>query len=95
MLASLVMVDAVVIFEEDTPLDLIKLVQPDVLVKGGDYTLEEIVGARKFRPLVDGLLLIRLFPDFLLLGLLKDSDSIAVWKYWKTGSVEVIVGWKI
>src|SRR5229473_1258475 len=33
MLASLVMVDAVVIFEEDTPLDLIKLVQPDVLVK--------------------------------------------------------------
>jgi D-glycero-beta-D-manno-heptose 1-phosphate adenylyltransferase len=47
MLASLVMVDAVVIFEEDTPLDLIELVKPDVLVKGGDYTLEEIVGAKE------------------------------------------------
>src|SRR5450432_991541 len=44
MLASLVMVDAVVIFEEDT---LIELVQPDVLVKGGDYTIEQIVGAKE------------------------------------------------
>jgi len=46
LLASLVIVDAVVIFDEDTPLDLIKAVQPDVLVKGGDYTLEQIVGAK-------------------------------------------------
>jgi rfaE bifunctional protein nucleotidyltransferase chain/domain len=47
MLASLVMVDAVVIFEEDTPLDLIERIQPDVLVKGGDYTIEQIVGAKE------------------------------------------------
>jgi len=47
MLASLIMVDAVVIFEEDTPLELIELVQPDVLVKGGDYTLDQIVGAKE------------------------------------------------
>jgi D-glycero-beta-D-manno-heptose 1-phosphate adenylyltransferase len=47
MLASLVMVDAVVIFEEDTPLELIELVRPDVLVKGGDYTIEQIVGAKE------------------------------------------------
>lgn len=47
LLASLILVDAVVIFEEDTPLELIKLVQPDVLVKGGDYTLEQIVGAKE------------------------------------------------
>jgi D-glycero-beta-D-manno-heptose 1-phosphate adenylyltransferase len=47
MLASLAMVDAVVIFEEDTPLDLIQSVQPDVLVKGGDYTIEQIVGAKE------------------------------------------------
>jgi D-beta-D-heptose 7-phosphate kinase/D-beta-D-heptose 1-phosphate adenosyltransferase len=47
MLASLVIVDAVVIFEEDTPLELIELVKPAVLVKGGDYTLEEIVGAKE------------------------------------------------
>lgn len=47
VLASLVMVDAVVIFEEDTPLELIKLLMPDVLIKGGDYTVEQIVGARE------------------------------------------------
>ena len=47
LMASLVMVDAVVIFEEDTPLELISAVLPDVLVKGGDYTLDEIVGARE------------------------------------------------
>lgn len=41
------MVDAVVIFEEDTPLDLINLIKPDVLVKGGDYTIEQIVGAKE------------------------------------------------
>lgn len=47
LLASLVMVDAVVIFEEDTPLELIKAIMPDVLVKGGDYTIEEIAGAKE------------------------------------------------
>jgi D-beta-D-heptose 7-phosphate kinase/D-beta-D-heptose 1-phosphate adenosyltransferase len=47
VLASLVIIDAVVIFEEDTPLNLINLVRPDVLVKGGDYTLEQIVGAKE------------------------------------------------
>jgi rfaE bifunctional protein nucleotidyltransferase chain/domain len=47
ILASLLMVDAVVIFEEDTPLELINIIQPDVLVKGGDYKLEEIVGAKE------------------------------------------------
>lgn len=47
VLASLVMVDAVVIFEEDTPLELIKALLPDVLVKGGDYTVEQIAGAKE------------------------------------------------
>lgn len=47
MLASLSIVDAVVIFEEDTPLQLITAILPDVLVKGGDYTLEQIVGAKE------------------------------------------------
>jgi D-glycero-beta-D-manno-heptose 1-phosphate adenylyltransferase len=46
ILASLLLVDAVVIFEEDTPLELIKKIMPDVLVKGGDYTIETIVGAQ-------------------------------------------------
>lgn len=47
LLASLQIVDLVVIFEEDTPLELIKALQPNVLVKGGDYTLEQIVGAKE------------------------------------------------
>lgn len=45
ILASLQYVDAVVIFEEDTPLTLIEMVMPDVLVKGGDYERHQIVGA--------------------------------------------------
>lgn len=47
IIASLVQTDAVVIFEEDTPLDLIKALLPDVLVKGGDYTIENIAGAKE------------------------------------------------
>lgn len=47
VLASLVMVDAVVIFEEDTPLELIKSIMPDVLIKGGDYTVEQIAGSKE------------------------------------------------
>lgn len=45
LLAALEVVDAVVIFEEDTPLELIQLVQPDILVKGGDWQPEQIVGS--------------------------------------------------
>jgi D-glycero-beta-D-manno-heptose 1-phosphate adenylyltransferase len=45
LLAALTFVDLVVIFEEDTPLELIQSLRPDVLVKGGDYTVEQIVGA--------------------------------------------------
>ena len=64
LLASLVMVDAVVLFDEDTPFELITKVMPDVLVKGGDYTVDTIVGAKEVManggtveiiPLVEGL----------------------------------------
>ena len=44
ILSSIIGVDIVVIFEEDTPLELIRLLKPDVLVKGGDYTPETVVG---------------------------------------------------
>lgn len=47
VMANLVLVDAVIVFEQDTPLELICELLPDVLVKGGDYTLEEIVGAKQ------------------------------------------------
>ncbi len=45
LLASLQCVDAVVLFEEDTPLQLIQHIQPDILVKGGDWKIEQIVGS--------------------------------------------------
>ena len=47
VLGALAFVDYIIIFEEDTPLDMIKTLKPDILVKGGDYTLEEIVGHRE------------------------------------------------
>jgi D-glycero-beta-D-manno-heptose 1-phosphate adenylyltransferase len=64
LLASLIMADAVIIFEEDTPLELIKIILPDVLVKGGDYTEAQIAGAKevianggriKIVPLLEGI----------------------------------------
>lgn len=45
LLAGLAAVDAVVLFEEDTPLRVIEGLQPDVLIKGADYTVDRIVGA--------------------------------------------------
>jgi D-beta-D-heptose 7-phosphate kinase/D-beta-D-heptose 1-phosphate adenosyltransferase len=45
VVAALEAVDVVVLFGEDTPLDLIRALEPDVLVKGGDYTVETVVGA--------------------------------------------------
>jgi len=44
LLASLLMVDAVVLFDEETPYELIRSIVPDILVKGAEYQLEEIVG---------------------------------------------------
>lgn len=44
ILASLFFVDIVIIFNEDTPEKLIKIIKPDILVKGGDYNIDTIVG---------------------------------------------------
>ncbi len=64
LLAGLAAVDCVVIFDEDTPLDVIRRLRPDVLVKGSDYSRERIVGADEVEgwggrvvrvPLVPGL----------------------------------------
>jgi len=69
ILAALSAVDAVVLFDESTPLKLIEATRPDVLVKGGDYTQDNIVGAREVRawggrveliPLVEGVSTTRL-----------------------------------
>lgn len=47
VLEALDCVDEVLIFSEDTPLELIKRLKPDILVKGGDYELKDIVGAKE------------------------------------------------
>ena len=47
VLANLIVVDAVVVFEEETPLELIKALLPDVMVKGGDYTIDQVVGGKE------------------------------------------------
>ncbi len=47
LLASLLMVDAVILFDQDTPLNLITTIMPDVLAKGGDYSIDQIVGAKE------------------------------------------------
>jgi D-beta-D-heptose 7-phosphate kinase/D-beta-D-heptose 1-phosphate adenosyltransferase len=47
VISNLAIVDLVVVFEEVTPLELIKALLPDVLVKGGDYTIDQIVGAKE------------------------------------------------
>jgi len=62
VLASLKDVDAVVIFDQDTPLDLIAALKPDVLVKGADYTLDEVVGADSVQSWGGRVLLARLVP---------------------------------
>ena len=63
MLAALTIVDAVVLFDEPTPLELIQMIVPETLVKGGDYTIDQVVGAEdviknggevKIVPLVKG-----------------------------------------
>ena len=49
VLAALEAVDAVVLFDEDTPLDLVDALEPDVIAKGGDYTVDTMVGAREVK----------------------------------------------
>lgn len=64
VLAHLLLTDAVIIFEEETPLALIKAIMPDVIVKGGDYLPEQIAGAKEvlanggrvvINPIIEGI----------------------------------------
>ncbi|RYZ98622.1 MAG: D-glycero-beta-D-manno-heptose 1-phosphate adenylyltransferase [Sphingobacteriaceae bacterium] len=47
LLAALFFVDAIVLFDEDTPLNLISILLPDILIKGADYAIENIVGGKE------------------------------------------------
>ena len=62
VLAAFEMVDCVVLFEQDTPLELIERLRPDVLVKGGDYREETIVGASQVRAWGGSVVVIPLTP---------------------------------
>jgi rfaE bifunctional protein nucleotidyltransferase chain/domain len=70
MLASLLIVDAVVIFEEDTPLELIGIIKPDVLVKGGDYTIDQIVGAKEVMAAGGRVVINPILPGFSTTGII-------------------------
>jgi D-glycero-beta-D-manno-heptose 1-phosphate adenylyltransferase len=75
VLAALLMVDMVVIFEEDTPLNLITTLQPDVLVKGGDYTLEQIVGAKEVMAAGGKVIINPIVEGFSTTGIIKKMSS--------------------
>ena len=64
MLASLAAVDLIVIFEEDTPIDLIEAVRPQLLVKGADYRVDEVVGAEFVRRIGGEVLLAEVIPGY-------------------------------
>jgi rfaE bifunctional protein nucleotidyltransferase chain/domain len=63
VLAALAPVDAVVIFDDDTPLELIRALAPNVLIKGGDYTEATIVGAPDVRARGGEVVVVPLTPD--------------------------------
>ena len=62
VLASLEAVGAVTAFEQDTPLELVRVLQPDVIVKGGDYSPDTVVGAKEVRARGGEVVIIPLTP---------------------------------
>jgi D-beta-D-heptose 7-phosphate kinase/D-beta-D-heptose 1-phosphate adenosyltransferase len=68
VLASIAGVDAVVLFDEDTPLALIDLLRPDVLIKGADYRLDQVVGAELVQGYGGRVLLAELEPGYSTTG---------------------------
>lgn len=71
LVSSLLMVDAVIIFSEDTPLELIKIILPDILVKGGDYTVDTIVGAKEVMANGGSVEIIQIQEGFSTTGIIK------------------------
>ena len=77
VIAALEAVDLVVVFEEDTPLELIKRVRPAVLVKGADYTREEVVGGDVVEAVGGTVMLVDLVPGHSTTGLVRRSVKSA------------------
>lgn len=74
-LLALECVDRVVVFEEDTPLETIKAVRPDVLVKGADWPLDQIVGRAEVEKLGGRVVRIELLPERSTTGLIRKAES--------------------
>jgi rfaE bifunctional protein nucleotidyltransferase chain/domain len=74
LLASLFFVDAVIVFEEDTPLELIRQIKPDILVKGADYDLENIVGGKEVLAYGGKVMTIPLVPGFSSSKIIESCD---------------------
>jgi D-beta-D-heptose 7-phosphate kinase/D-beta-D-heptose 1-phosphate adenosyltransferase len=75
LLASLLVTDAVVLFGEDTPLNLITSLQPDVLVKGGDYTPDQVVGADEVIRLGGVVRIVPLLQGFSTTGIIEKMKT--------------------
>jgi D-beta-D-heptose 7-phosphate kinase/D-beta-D-heptose 1-phosphate adenosyltransferase len=73
MLGALSMIDAVHVFGEDTPLKLIELLQPDVMVKGADYRVDEIVGAEVVQGMGGQVLRFDLVPNKSSTRMIEDA----------------------
>ena len=77
VLAALEAVDLVAIFEEDTPMNLIGRIQPNVLVKGGDYSLEQVVGQELVTARGGEVILIDILQGFSTTSLVKRAGGRA------------------
>ena len=75
VLNALSCVDAVILFDEQTPLNLIKVLEPDVLIKGADYTVETVVGADEVLKRGGEVLLAKLQDGFSTTNIVKKLTS--------------------
>jgi D-beta-D-heptose 7-phosphate kinase/D-beta-D-heptose 1-phosphate adenosyltransferase len=75
-LASLASVDLMVIFPEDTPLALLEAIRPDVLLKGADYTLEQVVGADLVKSYGGAVVLAELMPGHSTTATLRKMGAV-------------------
>jgi rfaE bifunctional protein nucleotidyltransferase chain/domain len=77
VLAALEVVDLVVIFPEDTPLNLVKHLRPDVIVKGGDYSEDTIVGAREVQSWGGKVVVVPLTPGHSTTAIIRKLSEIS------------------